>query len=57
MVGWATTFCVYLAGIGFQLGNYWTTVVTGGVICGSEAARERAPDPLNDLTSGHTQQT
>jgi nicotinamidase-related amidase len=48
LVGGATNLCVYHAVMGFYLRNYWTTVVTDGVFCKNDAARDRALEQFSD---------
>jgi nicotinamidase-related amidase len=48
VVGGATNLCVYHAVMGFYLRNYWTTVVTDGVYCRTDAARDRAFEQFSD---------
>jgi nicotinamidase-related amidase len=48
VVGGATNLCVYHAVLGLHLRNYWTIVVTDGVFCRGEAARERALEQFSD---------
>jgi nicotinamidase-related amidase len=50
VLGGATNLCVYHAVMGFYLRNYWTTVVTDGVFCKSDAARDRAYEQFSDRT-------
>lgn len=48
VVGGATNLCVYHAVMGFYLRNYWTVVVTDGVYCRGDAARDRALEQFSD---------
>ena len=48
VVGGATNLCVYHAVMGFYLRNYWTVVVTDGVYCRTDEARDRAFQQFSD---------
>jgi nicotinamidase-related amidase len=48
LVGGATNLCVYHAVMGFYLRNFWTVVVTDGVYCRTDEARDRALEQFSD---------